>query len=80
MLFKVNGGIGGWIIGIVLLILSFIGYILYCYHLGKKYILECSTCGHRVKKKFLIIVNHGFYKTYCEHCHKKEYFTAVEDK
>ena len=80
MLYKLNGGLGGLIIGLTLLTLFLAWSILYCRHLGKKYILECSTCGHKVKKKYLYVVNHGFFRSYCSHCHKEEYFSVIEDK
>lgn len=82
MLYKINGGLGGLILSIILIVLNVTWYILYCRHLGKKYILKCSVCGHSIKKKFIFVINqsHSFYRTYCDHCHIKEYFTAIEDK
>jgi hypothetical protein len=82
MLFKINGGFAGLIISVIVLTLFVTWYIYYSFRLGKKYILECSICGNQVKKKAIFLVNqsHDFFRTHCDHCHKKEYFSFIEDK
>lgn len=82
ILYELNGGPGAVIFAIIVFSLLIIFYLIYSRHLGKKYILECATCGNKVKKKYLFLVNqsHNFYKTKCGKCRKKRYFTIIEDK